>query len=220
MTSTTSNFVITRDSGVVTVMMHWAEQRGVLGPEVAVELSGLLLEIASEPDAKAIVVTGAGDVFAAGRDDLLEIELLVDVVRRHPLPVIAAVPRACIGAGLALALACCERFVAMDAILCPTPGSGKRGAARELLVAEVGPDAAHRLLGLGAVEPRDLVEWGVNARIVPASDVLAHAQEAAYAAPDRLAAARRTAPASRRRGSLRSVWSVPAAAPSTRGNDQ
>ncbi|WP_162261052.1 MULTISPECIES: enoyl-CoA hydratase/isomerase family protein [unclassified Nocardioides] len=205
-----------RDSGVVTVVMNWAGHRGVLGPELAVELAGLLLEIAAETDAKAVVITGVGDVFAAGRDDLLEVELLIDVVRRHPLPMVAAVQRACIGAGLALALACDLRFVAADAILCPTPGAGKRGAARDLLVEEVGTDAAQRLLGLGAVEPRALVEWGVNARIVPTSDVLGFAQEAASAAPERPASPSRGALASRRRGSLRSVWPVPAT-PSMRG---
>lgn len=212
MTSTSTNLAVSRSAGVVTVVMSWSGQRGVLGPEIAVELAGLLLEVAADPGAGAVVLTGAGDVFAAGRDDLPEIDLLVDVIRRHPVPVVAAVQRACIGAGLAVALACRRRFVADDAILCPTPGAADRGAARQLLLEELGPDVARRLLSSGVVGATSLADWGVDVQVVPAGDVLALAQEEAYAfSPRPLVASPGPRPRSRR--ATRTMWAVPEAHP-------
>ncbi|KRB80114.1 hypothetical protein ASE01_01010 [Nocardioides sp. Root190] len=208
MTSRSNDLAVSRSAGVVTVVMNWSGQRGVLGPELAVELSGVLLEVAADSAARAVVLSGVDDLFAAGRDDLPEIELLVDVITRHPVPVIAAVQRACIGAGLALALACPRRYVAHDAILCPTPGASDRGAARQLLFEEVGPEVGRRLLSSGVIDPASLAEWGVDVRVVPAGDVLALAQEDAYAVSARPVIAL-SRPLPRRRRSTRTMWAAP-----------
>lgn len=218
MTASGSNLVVSRDEGVVTVVLDWAGHAGPIGADLADRLTDLLIEIATDTEARALVITGSGDVFATGRDDLPEIARLVSVLRAFPLVTVAAVQRVCIGAGLAVALACRHRLLANDAVLCATPGTGSGGTARELVYDEIGPDAGQRLLSLGAVDSAVLVAWGVDAVIVPGSDVLSSAQEVAIrgsapaggrvtgveaspdpAVPMRKAAVRRSVPA-------RNVW--------------
>lgn len=211
MTPISTTLAVSRSAGVVTVVMDWSGRCGVLGPEVAVELAGMLRRIAVDPRTGAVVLTGVGHVFAAGRDDLPEIDLLAEVIRRSPVPVVAAVQRVCIGAGLAVALACPRRFVAHDAILCPTPGAADRGAAHRLLLEDLGLDAARRLTSSGVMNAAILVEWGVDVQVVPAEDLLALAQEEAYALRARAVNSSPSPrpPSPQRRRARRTVWAVP-----------
>ncbi len=165
--------------GVVTLTLTGPEHCGVLGAARAGELTEMLLATGRDPDVEALLITGVGDVFATGRDDLPEVRRLVETLRDHPLPTFAAVQRACIGAGLAVALACQRRFIAENAVLCPSPGSQLHGVTGTLLTEAVGPDVARRLLGLGALEPDELVRWGIPATLVPDSHLLAAARDAA-----------------------------------------
>lgn len=176
--------------GVLTVVLDSVNR--FLDAALADQLTELLLAAREEPDIGAVVVAGAGAFFAAGRDDGPEIARLVGVLRSQPQPTFAAVQRLCVGAGVAVTLACSERFVGADAILCPTPRTAPDGATRLLLAEEVGPEAARRILELGALPVADLVGWGVRLSVVPAGDVLALAQKAAYEslAPLPLAGAR------------------------------
>ncbi|KRA30005.1 hypothetical protein ASD81_20160 [Nocardioides sp. Root614] len=173
------NLAVSRDEGVVTVALDWSGHAGPIDARLADRLTDLLIELATDPAVRAVVITGTGDVFATGRDDLPEVARLVAVLQAVPFVTVAAVQRVCIGAGLALALACRHRVIAGDAVLCATPGTGSRGTARALVYDEIGPDAGQRMLGLGAVEPAALVAWGVAATIVPGHLLLARAQETA-----------------------------------------
>ena len=84
----------------------------------------------SDPDVRAIVVTGAGRGFCAGADisDLAQVEVSPDaqlseraVARSYPLsirkPIIAAINGAAAGLGLVEALYCDVRFAVPDAKL-------------------------------------------------------------------------------------------------------
>lgn len=179
MTATGVNLAVSRDEGVVTVVLDWAGHAGPIDAELADRMTDLLIELATDTSVRAVVITGTGDVFATGRDDLPEVARLVAVLQAVPFVAVAAVQRVCIGAGLAIALACRHRVLASDAVVCATPGTGSRGSARALVYDEIGPDAGQRLLGLGAVEPAVFVSWGVEASIVPGHLLLARAQETA-----------------------------------------
>ena len=68
---------------------------------------------------------------------------LMDVVDRHPAPVVAAIEGHCMGGGLDLALACDLRIAAPNAIF------GHRGAALGLITGWGGTQRLPRLIGTG-----------------------------------------------------------------------
>lgn len=97
------------------------------------DLHAILDELETDPDLRAVVLTGAGDrAFCAGADMREEAELQPETVRQFlaedngvydrlealPVPSVAAVFGACMGGGFELALACDLRVVAPDAKFC------------------------------------------------------------------------------------------------------
>lgn len=146
------------------------------------------------PDAKTVVLTGAGKHFCAGND--LDQFLTLDArnsagrmrlvrdafnsVYDCPVPVIAAVRGAALGTGLAIA-ACCDVIVAGESATFGTPevGVGVMGGARHL--ARVVPEHFMRLLYFTAdpVPASELLRFGSVARIVPDADVVDVALEVA-----------------------------------------
>jgi enoyl-CoA hydratase len=102
--------------GVATI--DRVERRNALDSEHCEQLRAAL---ATHPDLRAIVVTGAGTAFCAGADlgtrfadgggrgaDTFRpaFELVLDAIVDHPAPVIAAIHGPAIGAGMQLAIAC------------------------------------------------------------------------------------------------------------------
>jgi enoyl-CoA hydratase/carnithine racemase len=116
-----------------------------------------LAKAESDPDVRAIVVTGAGRGFCAGADfsDLAQVEVGPDaqpreraLARYYPLsirkPIIAAINGAAAGLGLVEALYCDVRFAVPDAKL--TTAFTRRG-----LIAEYGASwLLERIVGYGA----------------------------------------------------------------------
>jgi enoyl-CoA hydratase len=105
------------------------ERRNALNAELCAQLQA---HIESNPDLRAIVITGAGDkAFCAGADLVVRTEdvsepgggdtfrpafdQLLDAIVDYPAPVLAAVNGAAIGAGLQLAVACDLRIAAFSA---------------------------------------------------------------------------------------------------------
>ncbi|NGQ94418.1 enoyl-CoA hydratase [Brevibacillus sp. SYP-B805] len=95
------------------------------------ELDSVLTQLESDPQVKAIVLTGEGRFFVAGADIKEFTRLdggqakalaekgqrLFDRIERFPKPVIAAINGACLGGGLELAMACHIRLAAPEAKL-------------------------------------------------------------------------------------------------------
>ena len=105
------------------------ERRNILSPALCRALSAAVREASTVPEVKAIVITGTAPAFCAGADlaDLQaarggETAALHAVyqsfldVADSPLPTIAAVNGAAIGAGMNLALACDLRIASEDAL--------------------------------------------------------------------------------------------------------
>ncbi|KSB91551.1 hypothetical protein AS593_06325 [Caulobacter vibrioides] len=125
-------------------------------------------------DAKVLVVTGRGGHFAAGAD-ISEFEAVyatpesaadynaaiaagVAAIAEQEKPVLAAIEGACVGGGLAIALACDLRIAAADARLAITPA--KLGLTYSLedtkrLVDAVGASAARDILFTGRLLSAD-----------------------------------------------------------------
>lgn len=117
--------------GVCTVTLNNPDQLNALNTTMADECAELARMIASS-SARVIVFTGAGRAFSAGGDLNYLIELTrlsaaesqASMLRfyqsylslfRLPLPTIAHINGACVGAGFCLALACDMRFVVSGA---------------------------------------------------------------------------------------------------------
>jgi enoyl-CoA hydratase len=110
-------FVITEvdDAGVATLTLNDPDKRNAINVEMCAELVETM-ETLENNGAKAVIVTGAGRAFCAGADlnDLLaarERDNIHEVYRgflriaHSPLPTIAAVNGAAVGAGMNMALA-------------------------------------------------------------------------------------------------------------------
>lgn len=120
--------VTTLAEHVVRVELNRPERRNALTPTLLARLNALLDEISADSTVRAVVLTGAGQGFCSGFD-LDEIAAtqdagLPELLRRQeswastvqrlidlPIPVVAAVNGAAVGAGMSLALAADMRVV-------------------------------------------------------------------------------------------------------------
>jgi enoyl-CoA hydratase len=104
------------DNGVATLTLNDPERRNTISLAMCDEIVAEMERLENSVGAKAIIVTGAGKGFCAGADldDLLsarERDNIHDIYRgflriaHSPLPVIAAVNGAAVGAGMNMALA-------------------------------------------------------------------------------------------------------------------
>ena len=186
-----------RDTGVALLTLNRPERMNGWGGGLAAKFYALLDEADSDPDVRAIVITGAGRAFCAGADmgDLSSIgkadtdgetDVSTLVGERHPhyvatlrKPVIAAINGACAGIGLTQALMCDVRFAAAGAKL--TTSFARRGLIAEygiswILPRVVGWGVAMDLLLSGRVLlAEEAASLGLVNRVVAPEELLPHA---------------------------------------------
>jgi enoyl-CoA hydratase/carnithine racemase len=116
-----------RRGQVALVTLNRPEARNAISPEVSVAMADVLDGIETDDDVRAVVLTGAGDVFSAGADLKvvaqgrgLEIAAakggFAGVVRRDfPKPIIAAVNGPALAGGFEIVLSCDLVVAASDA---------------------------------------------------------------------------------------------------------
>jgi enoyl-CoA hydratase/carnithine racemase len=134
---TTGLPTLTFDGATAWLTFNRPEKRNALNLAVWRSLPQLLQQAVARSQTRVIVMRGAGGNFAAGADieefdtvfsgresvlaysaDMAAATLAIEAV---PLPVIAMVEGLCIGAGVAVALACDLRLAASDARFAVTP---------------------------------------------------------------------------------------------------
>jgi enoyl-CoA hydratase/carnithine racemase len=178
--------VLLREQGPATgVTLNRPEKRNALSLELMEELIATLRMLGANPDARAIVIEGAGVAFSAGHDlgemvgrDLPFYQRLFDVctelmetIHRVPQPVIAKVHGVATAAGCQLVAACDLAVATEDArfatpgvkigLFCSTPmvplsrAIGRKRALEMLLTGEF-------------IDANTALEWGLVNRVVPA----------------------------------------------------
>lgn len=195
------------------------EARNAVSAPMLDELASALAEAGHDPEARVVLLTGEGSDFCSGAD-LAELDLApggtggVEYGRRfeevlraigdHPLPVVAVLHGAALGAGCQIAVACDLAIAAADArIGIPSARLGIviNFENIERLVLSVGPRRAAEILVAGrTLSGQEAAAWGLVNESVPA-DALS---ERAVQVGDRIAEA---APLSVR-GSKRGIRAV------------
>jgi enoyl-CoA hydratase len=175
---------------VAVVRLNDPEHRNALGPEMVAGLVGAFDRIESSGEVGAVVVTGAAPAFCAGanlsslgterrREGLLEIYESFLRIARCPLPTLAAVNGAAVGAGMNVALACDVRLAGGSARfdtrflqLGIAPGGGHTW----MLERAVGVPAAAAMVLFGEVlTSAEAHRVGLVWRTVPDEELLATA---------------------------------------------
>jgi enoyl-CoA hydratase/carnithine racemase len=181
------------ETGVLTLTFNRPERRNGWATDMHEAYYGRLTAAAADDEVRAVVVTGAGSTFCPGADisrlgrlgqqDARLPHHPVDVPRRFPKPLIAAINGACAGVGLVQALFCHVRFAADTARF--STAFARRGLVAEYGIAWtltrlVGPERAlDLLLSARVFDAAEARELGLVGRVVPRAEVLRAAQ--AYA---------------------------------------
>lgn len=177
--------------GVLTLTFNRPERRNGWAEDLEEGYAAALTAAATDPRVRAVVVTGAGTTFCPGAD-LSRLGGLaqegavlphrpVDVARRFPKPLIAAINGACAGVGLVQALFCHVRFAAEGARF--TTSFARRGLVAEYGIAWTLPrligveNALDLLLSARVVDAAEALALGLVSRVVPRDEVLTAAQD-------------------------------------------
>jgi enoyl-CoA hydratase/carnithine racemase len=204
----TDLILFTVESGIARVTLNRPEKMNALNPEMIVRLARCWDAVGADPTVRVAILTGAGErTFCAGADLgrltplltrarpaedewdealLAEPKLLNRALLRYSgfnTPVIAALRGTVVAGGMELALACDLRIVADDSSLGLVevtrgliPAAG--GIAR--LSRQVAAAAAAELLLIGErISAAEALRIGLVNRVVPASEVLATAEQMA-----------------------------------------
>lgn len=182
--------VVTRSDGVATLTLNNPAERNTLTAEMVAEIVAAMDDVEGDTAVGAIVVTGAPPAFCAGANlgNLAEAgETSLGAIyegflriARSPLPTLAAVNGAAVGAGMNLALGCDVRLAARRARFDTRflqiglhPGGGHTWMLRRL----AGPQVAMAAVVFGEVmDGEEAARVGVVHRCVDDDQLLDAAQ--------------------------------------------
>lgn len=213
-----SPVLVERVGAATVVTLDRPRRRNALDGATKTALRAALEDAAADDTVRAVLLTGAGDAFCVGQDlgehatalaadaahafDTVERDYapIVRLLATMDKPVVAAVNGVCVGAGLALALACDVRIFAAGAPLATAftaIGLTCDSGLTATLTRAVGESRARELVLLGtSFTPEQAVQWGIGGTVVPRDEVaaagralvgtLAQGPTAAYAATKRL----------------------------------
>ncbi len=166
-----------RDGPVGTLLLDQPARRNAMTRAMWRALPALVAKAAADPEIAALRVEGAGGHFCGGADigefaatyatpeatvaANSDIALAVEALAAFPKPAIAVIRGACVGGGVALALACDLRFAAADARFAVTP------AKLGLIYSQA--DTTRLMRAVGSARAKDLLFTG---RVIDAAEAL------------------------------------------------
>jgi 2-(1,2-epoxy-1,2-dihydrophenyl)acetyl-CoA isomerase len=198
---TYSKIKLARAQGVATVALADPATLNAAGLDMVEELIDVFRGLASDPEVRAVILTGEGRGFCSGAnlsDDRttgiapdggapdLGIALeshyrpLIELLRGSPVPVVCAVNGVCAGIGVAFALACDLVVASEEAsfiLAFRRIGLVPDGGLTWLLPRLVGKSRALEMILLGdAVPAATAREWGLINQTAPAGELASTAQ--------------------------------------------
>jgi len=191
---------LARDGHVARLTLNRPAKKNALNAAMWAAIPPLVAEVAADDAVRVLILTGAGEAFAAGAD-IAEFETVYataesaarytatvkaanEALAAFPKPALAMIGGACVGGGAALALCCDLRFASADARFGITPA--KLGLSYPFLdtrrlVEAVGPGRAKDILFSGRIlDAEEALRFGLIDRVA-APDAL-EAAVMAYAA--------------------------------------
>ena len=173
-----SDLVVVERGRIAVLELNRPDRRNALNTEMLGAIYDALSSLEGDPEARCILLRGQGDHFCAGADfaDVAEgaaqgarygggFEQMLRAIEDHPLPVIAAVRGAALGAGCQL-LAATDLAVAAENARIGIP-SARLGILLDLekvqrMVQVIGPAHAREMLLTGReLDGREAVSWGL-----------------------------------------------------------
>ena len=200
----TPGLILRVDGAIAEIQLDRPEKRNAIDRAMWRGIASLAAEVDARRDVRVLIVSGSGGSFAAGADIAEFEDVFADIASSGrylddmvaatsalaalPIPVIAAVEGYCVGAGVAIALACDLRWAAADARFAVTPA--KLGLVYSLtdtrrLIAAVGVSATKDLLFSGrSLDATAALDLGLVDAVTPPDELrrAVHDRAEAYCA--------------------------------------
>ncbi len=185
---------------VATITFNRPDAANAMSPECAREVNLVSLEIESDQDVRAVVMTGAGKMFCAGGDlgafaaagdnarSLLmqmtgDLHLGLSRLARNAAPVVAAVNGTAAGAGFSLVMFCDLAISAESAVYTmayTNAGLSPDGSSTFYMPRKIGDRRTRELMLTNRVLKADeALDWGIVNQVVPDDQVVVEATKLA-----------------------------------------
>ena len=185
---------LTREGPCAVLTLNRPARKNALGKGIIDELVRALDMIHHATDVRVLIVTGAGDDFCSGMDviDMAEVEeqeglrlvraeaKVFEMLHGLSQVTISAVEGYCLGGGMELALSC-DILVASDRALFGEPEANFSVLPGIVRVwRHAGLNRARYMALTGAIFPaREVAQWGIISKMVPARKTLAESKKIA-----------------------------------------
>ena len=186
-----------KEEGIATIKLNRTKVLNAMNKQLWIDFQVALEDVKSDPEIKALIVTGEGRAFSTGadlkeskdrsiedyRDYLVELQEATRKIIRFEKPIIAAINGYALGSGYELALACDIRIAAEDAQIGSPEArvtSSVTGGAMRLVQDLIGPGKAKELLFTAEyIDGKEAERIGLVNKAVPLEQLMEEAKEIA-----------------------------------------